>query len=201
MRKLAFIGLVLLIGCDRQVRPFALVNSSYGANTVIVAGQSNAYRLSLGLLREKIEGTGYIYQLAVEGSTLDQWAPGAYFYQRLVNQLRTARNNVTVIWMQGESEGLSIAGTDASTWGVRFTSMVSAARTDSHKDFRLIVVKIGLPSMGPLWDEVRQQQEALTIPYMALVNIDDVSRNDGVHYDVRGYAAITDRIAMAANHP
>jgi hypothetical protein len=103
-----------------------------------------------------------------------------------------------MLWWQGEGDA-TLASSD--TWSQKFSNLVSDVRVDLQ-NLNLPVAFVRLndeaPPSTPYWFTVRQQQEAMTMRNLSMVNIDDLAAlADKVHYPTSSYIQIGIRMADA----
>jgi hypothetical protein len=189
-----------LTGCHKNHPLLGIASTPAPTYLAIGAGQSNMANMNLADFQKNAPNVARTYNGAVGGSALSEWTKGTDYYQnRILHAFQVSNQPVSVVlWWQGEAEGLS--GIDYLTWGERFTQFVHNVRADTHTNVRFIVVRLGaVPDGTPptAWDSIRDQQAALAIPGVTVVNVDDIPRTNGVHYTPDAYATIAARLAAA----
>jgi hypothetical protein len=104
-----------------------------------------------------------------------------------------------VLFFQGEADAVDRARADA--YGARFTAFVEDLRRDLGRP-RLPVVfaQIGstrTPDAFPSWQRVQEQQAAVHLPCVAMIETADLPTWDNVHYTTESYQEIGRRFARA----
>jgi hypothetical protein len=104
-----------------------------------------------------------------------------------------------LLFFQGEADAVDRVRAD--TYGARFTAFVEDLRRDLGRP-RLPVVfaQIGsttTPDAFPSWQRVQQQQAAVHLPCMAMIETADLPIRDNVHYTTESYQEIGRRFARA----
>lgn len=89
----------------------------------------------------------------------------------------------------------------ASDWSSLFAAFVSDLRDDlGEQDLPVVFAQIGTvatPDEMPNWELVRAQQREVSLPFVAMIATDDLSRLDEVHFTADSYRVIGERFAEA----
>ena len=104
-----------------------------------------------------------------------------------------------LLFFQGEADAMDPARAEA--YGARFTSFLEDVRRDLGRP-RLPVVfaQIGsttTPEAFPGWQRVQEQQAAVHLPCVAMIETADLPLGDNVHYTTESYQEIGRRFARA----
>lgn len=219
---LLFFATLTLSACEKKQNVFTIIEMISGGATVhadptyrvLGAGQSNLANMDLTVFQGQAPDVLTTNNVAVGGSTLNEWEKGGdHYVNRLYHAFEVTNVPISaVLWWQGEAEGLGTPGTDASTWGPRFTKMIQDLRADVAANppynyghsFKVILVRLGPAPQGvnsTLWNLVRDQQACICLPGVTSINVDDLPRLSAsdVHYPISSYNTAARRLAGAYN--
>jgi hypothetical protein len=137
---------------------------------------------------------------AVGSTSMQDWQRREKPYKNCIKTTRAVGGHVDgILFLQGERDARSQS--DANSWSRRFSSMLTAFRTDLGADVPLVIGQIGtLDDKHPYQETVRQQQAlaAASNPGVALVPTLDLPVSpDGAHFTVPSYQTIGVRFADA----
>lgn len=99
-------------------------------------------------------------------------------------------------WVQGETDALS---EDAATsYAANLQDLIDAVRALTSDDIRIAIAELN-PAAGPHAAKIIEQQRrtAGSDPRIALVNTDDLTRLDDLHYDARSTVILGRRLHAA----
>lgn len=142
---------------------------------------------------------------AESGSPLALWQPGARLFDACVQKVRALRLPVRgVLFFQGESD--TKTDEDAAAWAARFAVFVNAFRAKVGNVPLVFAQIVSWPatwlpgeSTPERWQQVRDQQAAVTLPRARMIRTDDLPYGDdpGAHFSARSYTVIGRRFAAA----
>lgn len=134
--------------------------------------------------------------------------PRSTLYGSCMNRMKTVspRNGTirAVIFWQGGSDGRYEE--DAHKWKERFTIFVADLRADlGNPDLPVIMVMLGdppVPNKYRYWQVVRDQQHAVDIPGVTIIEANGYERrDDGVHFTTKGQLAFGKALARLLPPP
>ncbi len=110
-----------------------------------------------------------------------------------------------VLFFQGEADAADPAqagnAPSPDDYGARFTTFVENLRRDlGRPHLPLVFAQIGsttTPGAYPNWAKVQEQQAALHLPCVAMIETKDLPLGDNVHYTTASYQEIGRRFARA----
>ncbi len=146
-----------------------------------------------------------IFQCAVGGSTLTDWAPGSALHAACQAQwIQHGRPGISaILFLGGEKEALDHDMASAQNWAERFMQYSQIWRNSfANANIPVIVCQIGpnpaLPGPNPVfdtWKMIQDQQGDLFGPNVGIVTSHDLSLADGwVLFDKQSYASIGERM-------
>jgi hypothetical protein len=104
-----------------------------------------------------------------------------------------------VLFFQGESDAEK--GPSADDYAARFTAWVEDLRRDlGRPHLPVVFAQIGsttTPGAYPNWRKVQEQQAAVHLPCVAMIETADLPLGDNVHYTTESYQEIGRRFARA----
>lgn len=108
-----------------------------------------------------------------------------------------------LVWYQGEED--SRTSSAANAWRSRFETFVANVRSDfDSPGLPVIHTKLGPdPNLSerPYWENVQDQQEAVSIPVNDMVSAEDLSTlSDDIHLNTPSLVTLGGRYATAMNH-
>jgi hypothetical protein len=153
-------------------------------------GQSNAEQA----LRFALSTANYINSdwhwaggYGAGGSSLADWAPASANYNHLRDWMirADATKPLVVVWWQGETDANDATLSDQ--WRSNWEAIVDQLDEDTERtDAIFIIMRLASGYIASYTTTVRARQEAWVTanPSRArMVNLDDLTRHDGVHYD------------------
>lgn len=218
MRYWSLIGLALLSACSKEDKPkvsvpgLTLNTPAPSPITVMIAGQSNAVRLTPDGQKGFEDaahnpGNRYI-NCAENGTTLAQWDPRGSRFANCVN-LTQGQHIDLILWYQGESDAdpdLASAGANAFDYAYRCTQLFNAMRTQWGTEIPIVFAQIGIVDTLKLpafvnWAEVQNQQATIFLPHTYMVVTKDINpaylNPDGIHWDSPGVYEVGARMERA----
>lgn len=209
---IAFAAALLTTGCDKQHLSFLTSGAVTPAHTIpgglyVVMGQSNADRMYryaaadlLSGLQTKAVGQVDIVNCAVGGSSLSSWAPGAVNYTNCVEAAKATGKPLSgILFWQGEAEAESLDEMPADQWGMNFTAVMTYFR----QEFKAPAARVAYARLCrrnkdlPNLTAVVSSQESVMILNGEMVNVDDVTVLDGLHYSPEGYQVLAKKFVTA----
>jgi len=144
------------------------------------------------------------------GTSMEQWSPGRKnlggesLYASMVESVRATGQPVAgVLWYQGESDANPTA---APLYTERMKKLVEETRADlGQPRLPWIIVQLArFFNVGPdypLWNNIQEQQRLLPqkIKYLETVPAIDLAMDDFIHVGAKGFIALGDRMARAAD--
>lgn len=215
MRNLSLIvSLLALTACSKEDGPrLGLIPGTKAPivsnGVVLFLGQSNSLGLYnrvpndvLRALQGRFPGVSSVLNCADGGQPLSAMEKGAWMYQACLDKIKN-QNKVPalVIFWQGEAEPMN--GLPVSDWAYRFQSMIASFRTDlALPKLPVLYVRLGDQTLGyATWNEMRQQQESVSIQHGLMVSVDGIPTEGGwVHYTDDNYREIARRIGYQAEN-
>lgn len=209
MKRYLLIGCLLLTGCykDRNHNPgsffpaAAQYHRSGGPLKVLIMGQSNAAYMSpsgTASFQVAVDTPTQIVNCAVPGSYINDWMPGAVYYQACLNKMPYPD---AIVWYQGEAD--AAPNGDYLTWGAKFLTIVLGWRTQAGGPIPIVFAQIardqtndypGFPLPG--WLTVKAQQANLHLANAVMITTDDLPA-DGIHFQPSGYTLLGTRFGEA----
>lgn len=238
MNRYLFIGLLLLTACSKEdkqplkanplspVLPLPLL--------VVAAGQSNmsgdysggvfpldslvtsvtgnragrGYEFAV-LLAHNLNRPIVFLNCAVQGSSMDEWAPGGQNYSRCVSKARaTGLEASYFLFSQGETDAgyqqtnpVGSGYHPMSDWANNFSYLITSLRSSLGSNFKVIYTQIGQFNASPLpenYQYIKDEQDRARaiVPFSSMVKTDDLTPNcgGGWHYCQAEEAIIGQRL-------
>ncbi len=170
------------------------------SGVIFLAGQSNASNTELGTENPLL--TGFLWdQRGVFGTALSYWTAGNTGYDNLVHAIDRIPSNkpVTVAWIQGESDCTVPL---SAVYQANFITMQSAIATATGRsDIYWVDVQLHASSTSGDASGRAGLRTAKTnlagLGLTTLLNCDDVTLTDGVHWNAAGRITMMGRIRDA----
>ena len=137
---------------------------------------------------------------AVGGTTADRWAADGDLYTRCLALAGASGLRPTgALVYQGESDAAAAAGADA--WADRFADLVGGLR-DEYGEIPVVYAQIGQvgppnEAAFPHWARLRDAQDSVSLPRVAMVRTDDLPVFDGLHLTWHSEMTLGQRMARA----
>jgi len=154
-----------------------------------------------------------VVKVAANGTALDRdWSPprASGWGQKLVERtqdalaaLIAAGNQPRIsglIWIQGEADAGRLES--ASNYGRNLSGLITTLRTSLLSKFPVYLSELHAGAAVAYGQRVRDEQERVgAVPGYHLIDVDDLTILDGLHYDQASSIALGERIAQRVPEP
>ncbi len=154
-----------------------------------------------------------VVKVAANGTALDRdWSPPetSEWGQELAERTQVALAALIaagdqpriagLIWIQGEADAVRLES--ASNYGRNLSGFVAALRSSLSSEFPVYISELHVGADVAYGQRVRDEQEQIgTVPGYNLIDVDDLTIPDGLHYDQASSIALGERIAQRVPEP